>query len=124
MKREPKEYKIKEIYPRFFWTKCDICGNEFKKESIWKVGHTDHNNYICKECAPTYEDAEIYAKRFPSGRIIQLPLRSTKNVPPAKANKIPPPPPQPKPLRQYYEGLTPTRDIHSELPQGSNRLDL
>lgn len=123
MKREHKEYKIKEIYPRFLWVKCDICGNEFKKEDIWKIGHTDHNNYICKECAPAYEDAEMYAKRFPSGRLIRLPFGSTKNVPPAETNRIPPPPPQHKPLRNIYQGFTTTRDIHSEPPRGSKPND-
>lgn len=28
--------KIKRIYPRIFWWKCDKCKNEFKKEMMYK----------------------------------------------------------------------------------------
>lgn len=34
---------------------------------------------------------------------------SSKDVPPAKTNRIPPPTPQPKPLREWYEGYRPRR---------------
>ena len=85
MKRQVNKYKIKTKHPKFFWTKCDICNNDFKKEFMWQIKYKDHSICVCKECAPTYKDAEMYAENFPYSKItpLQLPLRSTRNVPSA-----------------------------------------
>ena len=48
----------------------------------------------------------MYAK---NDTTVPLPLRSSKDVPPAKTNRIPPPPPQPRPLRKPHEGYRPKR---------------
>ena len=106
MKREVKDYKIKAIHPHFFWTKCNVCGNEFKKENMWRIEYRNHTVDICKHCAPTYENVVMYAK---NDTTVPLPLRSSKDVPPAKTNRIPPPPPQPRPLRKPHEGYRPKR---------------
>jgi hypothetical protein len=47
---------IKEVTPRFFWTTCRVCNNQFKKEPMSKV----HEMYFCRECCPTAED--VYNK--------------------------------------------------------------
>lgn len=61
MKRESKLYKIKKVYIRFFWTKCEICGYEFKNEHMWKVIRNylgDCVEFACLECAPTELELE------------------------------------------------------------------
>lgn len=96
MKRKLCKYKIKKIHPHFFWTKCDVCNNEFKKEDMWKIIHTDHSDYVCKECAPTYEDAKMYAQNFPDSKPMRLPLRNTKDIPSANFPSPGKPPRQPR----------------------------
>lgn len=44
---------------RFFWTRCDLCKCEFKKETMWKLKYSLFTRYICKECAPDYARAEF-----------------------------------------------------------------
>ncbi len=63
MKREPKNYKIKKIHPRFFWHKCFMCKNELKKEDMWQIeSNTRGIFHVCMECAKTKEQIETYAK--------------------------------------------------------------
>jgi hypothetical protein len=83
MKREPKNYKIKKIHPRFFWKRCCICNKEVKKEDIWKANYSEHSipYYICTECAETKEQAERYVKAGYSIPIIVPPLKSPGKPP-------------------------------------------
>lgn len=46
MERNPKEYKKMQYYrsilyrkirPLFFWERCDKCGNEFRRETMYEV---------------------------------------------------------------------------------------
>jgi len=63
MKREPKNYKIKKIHPRFFWHKCFMCKNEFRKEDMWQIkSNTRGISYVCTECAKTRKEIETYTK--------------------------------------------------------------
>lgn len=52
MIREIKKYKIKKIHPRFFWTKCNKCKKEFKKQDGYKITYKDGTIVtICSGCA-------------------------------------------------------------------------
>lgn len=94
MKREFKNYKIKRIHPRLFWHKCFICGNEFKNEDMWQIkSNTRGMSCVCTECAKTKEEIETYVKAG-DGVPLTVPLKSSKDIPPAKTNRIPAPPKQ------------------------------
>ena len=71
MKRDPKEkefedyvscVKIKKIHPRFFYTRCAHCENEFKNEDMYKCNYesktmkTYMTYYGCTECFNSIED--------------------------------------------------------------------
>lgn len=78
MKRNPKDvdlFNIRDVKP-IFWKRCIECGNEYKKEIMWRVtiysGVWRHKNgsrtegyswetpiYICRECYPTIESAGV-----------------------------------------------------------------
>lgn len=71
MKREYKEtQKVYRKYP-LFWRLCDNCEKEFRFESGWiSVTPPYQNNvgtrrYLCKECAPTKENAIEYFSDIP-----------------------------------------------------------
>lgn len=61
MKRESEqcEYVIREVRPMFFWKKCELCKNEFRRESGWSLlGPPIINGvgslfFLCSTCAPT-----------------------------------------------------------------------
>lgn len=59
---------IKPHYPKFFWTTCRFCGNEFKKENgyritdIKKCRRSDeeplYTYYCCSLCASGIEEVK------------------------------------------------------------------
>ena len=66
MKRSPLKYgilvKIKQAKP-WFWKTCDKCGDQYKKEQIWKLIiewegpivplPNPHTTYLCSHCCPS-----------------------------------------------------------------------
>ena len=54
-------YSIKEFYPRFFWHKCNLCHEEFKREVAWKIKFPTITRIICINCAPIFSKAEDLA---------------------------------------------------------------
>jgi len=68
MKREAqfeRKYKhgVYRTWPLFKWRYCEICGKEFRREWGWNyMGGPFFNNmgqyyYLCKQCCPTWKDA-------------------------------------------------------------------
>ncbi len=71
MERNPKEYeklqyyknvRYRKIRPLFFWYKCDKCGNEFRRETMYEliepsiIGVSwDYHKRGCQNCFPTKE---------------------------------------------------------------------
>lgn len=62
MRRTQKPlHTIKAFQPLFFWQKCDICHEEFKKEIAWKIKFPTTRKIICIKCAQTLSKAEVLA---------------------------------------------------------------
>jgi hypothetical protein len=91
MKRVPAhkkpEYGIEKIKTWFKWIRCDVCGNEFRKEPIWKVFifsdikiWSNRFDHVCQGCAKSLEDVIKYRQN----------IRNKMTIPPA-----PPAPPPP-----------------------------
>lgn len=93
MIREIKKYKIKKIYPRFLWTKCDKCRKEFKKQDGWKVIYKNGTIVtVCNECAKTesklidlVEEGLKFGVKFPMGKSNIVPPKGINGV---KVNAI------------------------------------
>ena len=50
-------YEVKKIWPIFFWTYCECCQRDFKKEYGWKILPGCFSKmYMCCDCCPTEED--------------------------------------------------------------------
>lgn len=62
MKRKKENFKIKQVYPRFFWYVCFVCSYEYKKEWMWKIEEIgpDGPIFVCKECCPTENDVRSH----------------------------------------------------------------
>lgn len=58
-----KNYEITEIFPFFFWKRCEKCNDEIKRELMWRVdiygtrwgniyyeGNINNHKIFCKEC--------------------------------------------------------------------------
>ncbi len=74
MKRNPREEfvkdiknrsKVKKIYPLFFYQKCDKCGMEFRRETMYEyetpsLVFENVRCYTrgCTECYPTFSQFE------------------------------------------------------------------
>ncbi len=56
--------RVKSRTPWLFWTGCDSCGEEFRREPMlcfmYRIGSPLHSNSIknwyCKSCCPTRDD--------------------------------------------------------------------
>lgn len=74
MKRDPIKQAMKQYYnavsfkkfkPRFFYTRCNVCGQEFKGETMYECSYHDdyfsmtHYFYGCSEC---FESKESFTK--------------------------------------------------------------
>lgn len=62
------KYVFYAIFPLFFWTYCFGCKSQFRREWGWetriRAGVSElfpegEKRFICKECAPTAEEACI-----------------------------------------------------------------
>ncbi len=62
MKRIPKNKDIQQIYPVFFWKRCDSCGKEFRREYGYKYSYQYYVGYLSVECYVGYLCAECYVK--------------------------------------------------------------
>ena len=55
-----KSYKIKQIVPKIFFTKCEKCNYEFRKTVMWTWLKSrwdwDKRYYGCTSCFPNYQD--------------------------------------------------------------------
>lgn len=72
MERSPKEHKKAEYYknirykkikPLFFWTQCDKCGSEFRRETMYELAEPsviglswDYYKRGCQRCFPCMDD--------------------------------------------------------------------
>lgn len=72
MERNPKEHKRMQYYkniqyrrirPLFFWEKCDKCGNEFRRETMYELTEPSVCGFTwsyykrgCRNCFATIED--------------------------------------------------------------------
>lgn len=75
MKRIPKELKedcgITLIKPWIFWKRCDICSDEFKGESMWKIfiqycceyAYKEYH-HSCTSCLKNIEEVIQYRKNL------------------------------------------------------------
>lgn len=62
MKRSDLYPKFKKFTPRLFWTRCEMCGEEFKKEPMIRI-ITQTNFYeLCSECASSSENIKLFLK--------------------------------------------------------------
>jgi len=63
--------RIRRFYPIFFWHRCVICTNQFRREwgykKIPKSSLLDSDTYVCKQCIPTKEDAFNYWRKKDCG---------------------------------------------------------
>lgn len=76
------KYDITQDFPFFFWKKCDKCGDEIKREIMWRIdmlsdcvvttpngityrydGHSmgTYNLHFCTEC---YNDSDLGRQRL------------------------------------------------------------
>jgi len=60
-KKSSDLYTIEEIFPYFFWHRCDLCHEEFKKEIAWKIKFPTISRIICSECAKSETEAKRLA---------------------------------------------------------------
>lgn len=71
-------------FPIFFPQRCDCCGYDFVRESMWSfdTGPWERGlvsypqgvrHYLCKECVPTKKMAHDYANKYNLNRIIDPP---------------------------------------------------
>lgn len=83
MKRNPEEQfikekissiKVKKIYPRFFFRRCNKCGFEYKKEYVYKCSLNDrvlenitYTYYGCNHC---FDSKELFIKYLRDAGII------------------------------------------------------
>lgn len=111
MRRDKQTYKVKKIYPRFRWTKCYVCNDEYKKEIMYRLSNYYKNIIVCQHCVDEFDGIEGMVNHLSKDGII---IPNVKDVPPTKTSKIPPPPPQPY-INKYWS----TRTFHSEPPKGS-----
>lgn len=61
-----KNIVIKSVKPRFFWNTCQCCGNEFKKETMYRctyqvsisgiIFETFNTEYGCTDCFHSPEE--------------------------------------------------------------------
>jgi len=62
MRRSENDLYVKQIKP-LFWKKCNICGDEFKKEIGYEIKKIVYDrfllNYVCGECANNKDEALI-----------------------------------------------------------------
>jgi hypothetical protein len=96
MKRAPpaNKFKISRTFPLIFWKTCENCKHLFVRESMWysldaniyRQYHIGLHRYLCLDCAPTYEDAELLVSKFGT-------------PPPNSRPRSPPPPPPPRSSR-------------------------
>lgn len=104
MKRKyiAKFKRLYQIFPLFFWYKCNKCDQEFRRERGWRALDVPQHNlvfssyYLCKSCAPTREIAHKY---FLSGEHKKL----------TKLKNWPPPTPLPPKSVKRAEGKQPDR---------------
>lgn len=51
------------IFPRLWWTKCDVCKRSFRYTKMYVTGYRyDVDEFVCLLCAKTGEEA--YDKLF------------------------------------------------------------
>ncbi len=85
MKRDKLQQVVRRIKtrtPRWFWTRCQKCDDEYKKEQmfVFKVNfgglHSDCSYRIwnCKSCCPTVADVLIKNQHY-FGKLDVSPLR-------------------------------------------------
>lgn len=111
MKRNKRKYNVKKIYPRFRWTECHVCNDEYKKEVMYRLSNYYNNIIVCRHCVDEFGGIEGLINHLSENGII---VPNAKDVPPAKTNRIPPPPPPPY-RNEYWR----TRTFYSEPPEGS-----
>ena len=123
MKRnKPKINKARSALP-LLWQECEGCGKEFRFESVWAftvnsllitLSYSKHA--VCKECEPTREGANKFARDFalikntlttPTMPKCKSPKGGYVKNPPPENSKRPPPPPAPPPIRMINEDLSP-----------------
>jgi hypothetical protein len=97
MQREIKKGPtVRSKWPLFCWKKCIKCEQEFRREWLWSVIYIvpsfltfrqmSWNIYLCRQCAPSLEEAEEF---FQSYRL--------------RRPKITPPPPMRPPKKEDTE---------------------
>lgn len=61
-KEKGNELNLKRVFPLFLWCECKKCGNEFRREPMWRwvrllpMQEFDYD-YACLSCARTEEQA-------------------------------------------------------------------
>lgn len=60
MKRSDLYPKFKKFTPRFFWTKCEMCGEQFKKEPMLKIASLNNCYKICIHCADNCDNVALF----------------------------------------------------------------
>lgn len=72
--REKKRLKAIKLKYVLFSTKCECCGEEHKREKMWKlfrygINETKHKRFYCQNCMKSAEDVlnEIDTDESPFG---------------------------------------------------------
>lgn len=99
------KYSVIANWPLFMWTRCHKCRRQYRRQKGWafvtgpytfslELGSRGVNNYICIECAPTKERAEIVAEQIVDDRAPASPPQSPPPPPARSVKGITPPPSQ------------------------------